>query len=274
MPARPTAARARLPAGKGRARGCGADRRPGALPGDHGQLPRSHLPGLHGTGVVREGAGGIPRRLVAAGCRPRLDVVAGVRGGRRGQCLRSRPAGPDPGGRGDGSAGVPGTASPDQRGGRRALRLRHRRSAGAAPAEILSGEAVATWCLAEVGCSGLPQAITLEARPEGQGFVLSGRKGAAQAAAESDFFVVAALVGGEPTQFLVDADAPGGGRPGRGPRPHAPVRLRRVRPCGRGARCRPGFGGRRGGPDRATLRVGGDAAVRLHGRGRSTAFSD
>ena len=75
--------------------------------------------------------------------------------------------------------------------------------------KILSGEAIATWCLAEVGSSGLPLAITLEARPEGDGFVLSGRKGAAQAAAESDFYVVAALVGGEPTQFLVDADAPG-----------------------------------------------------------------
>jgi alkylation response protein AidB-like acyl-CoA dehydrogenase len=75
--------------------------------------------------------------------------------------------------------------------------------------KILTGEAIATWCLAEVGSSGLPQAITLEASPEGDGFVLSGRKGAAQAAAESDFFVVAALVGGEPTQFLVDADAPG-----------------------------------------------------------------
>lgn len=74
---------------------------------------------------------------------------------------------------------------------------------------ILSGEAIATWCLGEVGSSGLPEAITFEAVPRGEGFVLSGRKGAAQAAAESDFFVVAALVGGAPTQFLVDADAPG-----------------------------------------------------------------
>jgi alkylation response protein AidB-like acyl-CoA dehydrogenase len=75
--------------------------------------------------------------------------------------------------------------------------------------EILSGEAIATWCLGEVGSSGLPDAITLEARPQGGEFILAGRKGAAQAAAESDFFVVAALVGGEPTQFVVAADAPG-----------------------------------------------------------------
>ena len=74
---------------------------------------------------------------------------------------------------------------------------------------ILSGEAIATWCLAEVGSSGLPESITLEATAGDSGFVLSGRKGAAQAAGESDFFVVAALVGGEPTQFLVAADAPG-----------------------------------------------------------------
>jgi alkylation response protein AidB-like acyl-CoA dehydrogenase len=39
--------------------------------------------------------------------------------------------------------------------------------------------------------------------------VLTGRKGAAQAAAEADLFVVAALVGGRPTQFVVDADTPG-----------------------------------------------------------------
>jgi alkylation response protein AidB-like acyl-CoA dehydrogenase len=74
---------------------------------------------------------------------------------------------------------------------------------------ILSGEAIATWCLAEVGSSGLPEAITLEATLEGAEFVLSGRKGAAQAAGESDLFLVAALVDGRPTQFLVPADMPG-----------------------------------------------------------------
>ena len=116
--------------------------------------------------------------------------------------------------------------------------------------------------------SGLPQAITLEASPEGEGFVLSGRKGAAQAAAESDFFVVAALVGGEPTQFLVDADAPGVTVvPAEAldlTHRFAFVEFDRV--VG-GARCRAGLGGRRGGPDRAAVRVGGDAAVRLHGGG-------
>jgi alkylation response protein AidB-like acyl-CoA dehydrogenase len=74
---------------------------------------------------------------------------------------------------------------------------------------ILSGEAIATWCLGEVGASGLPDAITFEAGLQGGEFVLTGRKGAAQAAAESDLFLVAALVDGEPTQFLVEADTPG-----------------------------------------------------------------
>ena len=74
---------------------------------------------------------------------------------------------------------------------------------------ILSGEAIATWCLGEVGASGLPDAITFEAVLQGGEFVLTGRKGAAQAAAESDLFLVAALVDGQPTQFLVEADTPG-----------------------------------------------------------------
>jgi alkylation response protein AidB-like acyl-CoA dehydrogenase len=39
--------------------------------------------------------------------------------------------------------------------------------------------------------------------------VLSGKKGAVEAGLEADFFLVAALVGGAPTQFLVEADRPG-----------------------------------------------------------------
>jgi alkylation response protein AidB-like acyl-CoA dehydrogenase len=74
---------------------------------------------------------------------------------------------------------------------------------------LLSGEAIATWCLSELRSSGLPSAITLEATRRGDEFVLSGKKGAVEAGAEADFFVVAALVDGAPTQFLVDADTPG-----------------------------------------------------------------
>jgi alkylation response protein AidB-like acyl-CoA dehydrogenase len=74
---------------------------------------------------------------------------------------------------------------------------------------LLSGASVATWCLGEPGASALPGAVTLEATRRGGEFELSGRKGAAEAAAEADVFVVAALVDGEPTQFIVPADAPG-----------------------------------------------------------------
>jgi alkylation response protein AidB-like acyl-CoA dehydrogenase len=74
---------------------------------------------------------------------------------------------------------------------------------------LLSGEAIAAWCLSEPGTSGLPDGVTLEAARRGGEFVLSGKKGAVEAGAEADFFVVAALVDGAPTQFLVDADVPG-----------------------------------------------------------------
>jgi alkylation response protein AidB-like acyl-CoA dehydrogenase len=74
---------------------------------------------------------------------------------------------------------------------------------------LLSGETIATWCLAEPHHSGLPTGVTLEATAQGEGFVLSGKKGPVEAGAEAGFFLVAALVDGQVTQFLVDADAPG-----------------------------------------------------------------
>ena len=74
---------------------------------------------------------------------------------------------------------------------------------------LLTGEAIATWCLGEPGQSGLPTAITTEAVRQGADLVLTGRKGAVEAGAEAEFFVVAALVDGRPTQLLVDADAAG-----------------------------------------------------------------
>jgi len=74
---------------------------------------------------------------------------------------------------------------------------------------LLSGEATATWCLAEPRRSGLPNTVSLTAASQGGNFVLSGTKAPAEAAGEAGFFVVAALVDGELTQFLIDADAPG-----------------------------------------------------------------
>jgi alkylation response protein AidB-like acyl-CoA dehydrogenase len=74
---------------------------------------------------------------------------------------------------------------------------------------ILTGESIATWCLSEPGHSGLPTDVSLEATRQGEGFVLSGKKTAVEAGAEAELFMVAALVDGRPTQFLVDADTPG-----------------------------------------------------------------
>ena len=74
---------------------------------------------------------------------------------------------------------------------------------------LLSGEAVATWFLSEPDAPGLPSALALAATRQGSAFILSGKKAAAQSAAEAEFFLVAALVDGQPTQFVVEADAPG-----------------------------------------------------------------
>jgi alkylation response protein AidB-like acyl-CoA dehydrogenase len=74
---------------------------------------------------------------------------------------------------------------------------------------ILTGDAIATWCLSEPGHSGLPTGVTLEATRQGEGFVLTGKKAAVEAGAEAELFMVAALVDGRATQFLIDADAPG-----------------------------------------------------------------
>ena len=96
--------------------------------------------------------------------------------------------------------------------------LRDRGPAGDVPARASSAVRPSPpGVSARPGASALPGAVTLEATRRGGEFVLSGRKGAAEAAAEADLFVVAALVDGEPTQFLVDGGCPGGDRvTGRG----------------------------------------------------------
>ena len=84
--------------------------------------------------TVREWAekepAGFPARVVAARRRAGLDLPAGVGGGRRGQRVGPRAAGPGAGGRGDGTAGRPRAAGPGQPGGFGAGRTRGRRSSG------------------------------------------------------------------------------------------------------------------------------------------------
>ena len=160
--------------------------------------------------TVREWAekepAGLPGRLVAAGRRARLDLAPGLRGGWWRQRVGSRPARSDPGGRGHGALGLPGTASPDERGGGGAVGVRHRGTKGALPARPpRRGRPSPPGAWPNRGSPGLPHGISLTATRRGGDFVLSGKKGPAEAAGEAGFFVVAALVDGEVTQFLVDA---------------------------------------------------------------------
>ncbi|HEX4220572.1 MAG TPA: acyl-CoA dehydrogenase family protein [Acidimicrobiales bacterium] len=76
-------------------------------------------------------------------------------------------------------------------------------------AGLLSGETIATWAVVEPGGSWSPSEAQLRAEPSGDGFVLHGDKTAVEAAAQADYFLVAARTGGGLTQFLVPADTPG-----------------------------------------------------------------
>ncbi len=75
-------------------------------------------------------------------------------------------------------------------------------------AELLSGEAVAAWCLAEPGgWSG--DDLRLAAVAGEGGYVLDGVKTPVESAASADHLLVAAAVDGAPTQFLVGRGTPG-----------------------------------------------------------------
>ncbi len=74
---------------------------------------------------------------------------------------------------------------------------------------IVSGDTTAAWCLSEPGAPWSEVRLTASASGSGSGFVLSGMKGPVEAAGEADSLLVAAVVDGAPTHFLVDADTPG-----------------------------------------------------------------
>ena len=76
-------------------------------------------------------------------------------------------------------------------------------------AGLLSGDTIATWAVAEPGGSWSPAEVQLRAEPGDGGFVLHGVKTAVEAAAQADYFLVAARTGEGLTQFLVPAEAPG-----------------------------------------------------------------
>jgi alkylation response protein AidB-like acyl-CoA dehydrogenase len=81
--------------------------------------------------------------------------------------------------------------------------------AGGVLAGLLSGEAVAAWCVAEPGRPVATDGITLQARRHGDGFVLDGVKRPVEAGGEADWFLVTAIGPDGLSQFLVPASAPG-----------------------------------------------------------------
>jgi alkylation response protein AidB-like acyl-CoA dehydrogenase len=74
---------------------------------------------------------------------------------------------------------------------------------------LLSGDAIAAWCVAEPGRAVRAEDVGLIARPDAGDFVLVGTKSPVEAGAEADWFLVTARTPGGLTQFIVPADAPG-----------------------------------------------------------------
>ena len=76
-------------------------------------------------------------------------------------------------------------------------------------APLVSGEAVAAWCLDEPGGRFGPAGVRMQAQSSGDGFVLAGVKSPVEAAAQADHLLVTARTGDGLTQFLVDPGSPG-----------------------------------------------------------------
>ncbi|MBY0277530.1 acyl-CoA/acyl-ACP dehydrogenase [Candidatus Binatia bacterium] len=76
-------------------------------------------------------------------------------------------------------------------------------------ARLLSGDAIATWCLAEPRPNDRLGAIALEIRSDGGDVLLSGVKRPVEAAASASHLLVTGRTGDGLTQVLVPADAPG-----------------------------------------------------------------
>jgi alkylation response protein AidB-like acyl-CoA dehydrogenase len=75
--------------------------------------------------------------------------------------------------------------------------------------QLASGEAVATWAVYEPGAGFSPTSPGLTARSKGDGYVLEGVKDRVEVADQADLFLVTALTGEGPTQFLVPVTATG-----------------------------------------------------------------
>ncbi len=74
---------------------------------------------------------------------------------------------------------------------------------------LLSGETVASWAVAEPGRPASVDGVEVQARREGDDFVLDGVKSPVEAGAEADWFLVTARTAGGLSQFLVPAATTG-----------------------------------------------------------------
>ena len=75
--------------------------------------------------------------------------------------------------------------------------------------DLLAGESIATWAVAEGGGGWDPAAVELRADKGTDGWVLNGRKTFVQEAATADVFLLSTLAAEGPTQFLIPASSPG-----------------------------------------------------------------
>jgi alkylation response protein AidB-like acyl-CoA dehydrogenase len=76
-------------------------------------------------------------------------------------------------------------------------------------AALVAGEAVASWAVYEPRRGWSPLAPTVQATPDGSGYLLSGVKDRVDCGDQADYFLVTAAGPDGPAQFIVPAGAPG-----------------------------------------------------------------
>jgi alkylation response protein AidB-like acyl-CoA dehydrogenase len=75
--------------------------------------------------------------------------------------------------------------------------------------DLLSGQSVAAWCVAEPGRDITADGMTMRAHRDGADFILDGVKGPVEVGGQADWFLVTATGPEGLSQFLVPSSAPG-----------------------------------------------------------------